>query len=214
MGRLAYVIAGLLLIPLLDVLFLAYVASALLGWQWTILLVVLTALLGMLFVRAEGRHTLRKIQQALGEGRAPTNEIIDGGMLIAAGAFLLTPGLVTDAIGFILVLPITRIPLRMALKKFLIVPYVDKQTGGFATGKVYTFGFPGDDDSSRTPGGWSPGGGGSGGGGGSAGSGGIFGRFGSGDGGSEDTVDLGPESYEVEFEDEETDDETGTGGRN
>lgn len=206
MGRLRYVLAGLLLIPLLDVLFLAYVASTLLGWQWTILLVVLTALLGMLFVRAEGRHTLRKIQRALAEGRAPTNEIIDGGMLIAAGAFLLTPGLVTDAIGFILVLPITRIPLRMAIKKFFIVPYIDKQTGGFATGKVYTFGFPDDDDTSRTPGGWTPGGSGD------EGSGGIFGGFRSGsDGSSDDTVDLGPESYEVEFEDE--DDETGTGER-
>lgn len=213
MGRLRYVFAALLLIPLLDVLFLAYVASALLGWEWTMLLVVLTALLGMLFVRAEGRHTVRKIQQALSEGRAPTNEFIDGGMLIAAGAFLLTPGLVTDAIGFILVLPITRIPLRMALKKFLIVPYVDNKTGGFATGNVYTFGFPGDDDSSRTPGGWTPGGGGGGSGSGGGGSsGGIFGGFGSGGGGDpEDTVDLGPESYDVEFEDE--DDETGTGDR-
>lgn len=206
MGRLRYVFAGLLLIPLLDVLFLAYVASTLLGWQWTILLVVLTALLGMLFVRAEGRHTLRKIQQSLAEGRAPTNEIIDGGMLIAAGAFLLTPGLVTDAIGFILVLPITRIPLRMAIKKFIIVPLVDKQTGGFASGKVYTFGFPDDDDSSRTPGGWTSGGDGGGGGGG-----GIFGGFGSGGRSSDDTVDLGPESYEVEFEDD--DDETSTGDR-
>ena len=197
MGRLRYAFAALLLIPLLDVLFLAYVASALLGWEWTILLVVLTALLGMLFVRAEGRHTLQKIQQALAEGRAPTNEIIDGGMLIAAGAFLLTPGLVTDALGFILVLPITRIPLRMALKRFVIVPYVDSQTGGFASGKVYTFGFPGDDDSSRTPGGWTAGGG-------DGGGSGIFGGFGGrGDSGSEDTVDLGPESYEVQFDDED-----------
>lgn len=191
MGRLRYAFVALLLIPLLDALFLAYVASALLGWEWTVLLVVLTALLGMLFVRAEGRHTLRKIQHALAEGRAPTNELIDGGMLIAAGAFLLTPGLVTDAIGFILVLPLTRVPLRMALKKFVIVPYVDAQTGGFATGKVYTFGFPDGDQAARTPGGWTPNG--------SGGSGPQ----------SDDTVDLGPDAYDVEFEDKDQGDDDG-----
>jgi len=51
------VIAVLLLIPLLDVVMLAVVADQLLGWQITVLLVVLTGLLGMLLVRAEGRHT-------------------------------------------------------------------------------------------------------------------------------------------------------------
>ena len=90
MGRFRYAIFALLLIPLADALLLAYVASAVLDWTLVVLLVVLTALLGMLFVRAEGRHTMRKIQQALAEGRAPTDELIDGGMLIAAGAFLLT----------------------------------------------------------------------------------------------------------------------------
>lgn len=200
MGRLRYVFAALLLIPLLDALFLAYVASAILGWEWTVLLVVLTALLGMLFVRAEGRHTVRKIQRALVDGRAPTNELIDGGMLIAAGAFLLTPGLVTDAIGFILVLPITRIPLRKLLKRFVIVPYVDAQTGGFASGRVYTFGFPGDSDQARTPGGWSPGGG-------DDSNTGMFGGLGgmgqNEDPQSDDTVDLGPDAYDVEFEDDD-----------
>lgn len=185
MGRFRLAFAALLLIPLLDALLLVYVASSVLDWPLVVLLVVLTALLGMLFVRAEGRHTLRKIQEAMLEGRPPTDELIDGGMLIAAGAFLLTPGLVTDAIGFVLVLPITRIPLRLFLKRFLIVPYVDAQTGGFATGNVYTFGFPGSDDAARTPGGWTPSGGGS-----------------NGGKSHDDTVDLGPDAYEVEFEDE------------
>lgn len=202
MGRFRLAFAALLLIPLLDALLLAYVASALLSWPLVVLLVVLTALLGMLFVRAEGRHTLRRIQEALAEGRAPTDELIDGGMLIAAGAFLLTPGLVTDAIGFVLVLPITRIPLRALLKRFVIVPYVDAQTGGFATGRVYTFGFPGGDDQARTPGGWPPGPGDDSGANGAAG-----GRH------PDDTVDLDPDAYEVEFEDEDEDDETDGGHR-
>lgn len=134
-------IALLLLIPLLDALLLVFLVPFL-GWKLVVLLVVLTALLGMFLVRLEGRHTLAKIQRKLAKGEAPTNEVIDGGLLIAAGAFLLTPGLVTDTLGFLFVIPITRYPIRWALKRWVIVPYMDKQTGGLTSGKVYIGGFP------------------------------------------------------------------------
>ncbi|MGA9399261.1 FxsA family protein [Haladaptatus sp.] len=134
-------LALLLLIPLLDGLFLVFVATQI-GWQITVLLVVLTALLGMLLVRAEGRHTIRKIQSDLASGDIPTNRIIDGGFLLVAGAFLLTPGLITDTLGFLFALPPTRAVFRTVAKKWVITPYIDKQTGGFASGNVYTFGFP------------------------------------------------------------------------
>lgn len=189
-----WLLAALLVVPLADAFLLVFVAGQI-GAVPTVALVVLTALLGMLFVRAEGRHTLAKMQRAAARGEIPTNEAVDGGMLIAAGAFLLTPGLVTDALGFLLALPVTRIPIRMVLKRYVIVPLLERQTGGFATGNVYTFGFPGDD-------------------GGPAG--GTFQMGGSGPGPnagggvggstrSDDTVDLGPDAYEVEFEDEDDD---------
>ncbi|WP_058365119.1 FxsA family protein [Haloparvum sedimenti] len=143
--RLRYLFALFLLIPLADALFLVVVADAV-GWQVTVALVVLTALLGTLLVRAEGRHTLARIQRKAASGEPPTDELLDGAMLIAAGAFLLTPGLVTDALGFLLALPPTRIPLRAALKRFVVVPYLDKQTGGFATGNVWIGGFPDGDE--------------------------------------------------------------------
>lgn len=137
-------ILALLLIPFLDAVLLALVVTqfGFINWVGMILLVVLTGLVGMLLVRAEGRRTIRKMQRQLVEGKPPTNELLDGGLLIAAGAFLLTPGLVTDLLGFVLVLPITRIPIRAGLKRFVIVPYADKKTGGFASGKVWTVGFP------------------------------------------------------------------------
>lgn len=131
----------LLLIPLLDALLLV-VLVPFLGWQVVVLLVVLTALIGLLLARLEGRHTMAKIQRKLVRGEPPTDELIDGGLLIAAGAFLLTPGLVTDAIGLLLIVPLTRYPIRWGLKRWLIVPYIDSQTGGFATGNVYIGGFP------------------------------------------------------------------------
>ncbi|WP_435155280.1 FxsA family protein [Haladaptatus sp. DFWS20] len=150
-------LALLLLIPLLDGLFLVLVADQI-GWQLTVALVVLTALLGMLLVRAEGRHTIRKIQSDLQRGDIPTNRIIDGGFLLIAGAFLLTPGLITDALGFLLAFPVTRAVFRTVAKKWIITPYIDKQTGGFASGNVYTFGFPNPGESTSDATGGSSGG--------------------------------------------------------
>jgi len=140
----------LLLIPLFDALLLVVVASQI-GPVPTVLIVVLTALLGMLLVRAEGRHTLARIQRKLASGELPTDELMDGGLLIAAGAFALTPGLVTDAVALLLVLPPTRIPVRLGLKKFVVTPYVERKTGGFATGNVYIGGFPNDDGPAGGP---------------------------------------------------------------
>jgi UPF0716 protein FxsA len=142
-------LAVLLIVPLVDAIFLIVVADWL-SWPITVLLVVLTALLGTLFVRAEGRHTVRRFQRALAEGRSPTNELLDGGFLIAAGALLLTPGLVTDAIGFLFVLPPSRYVLRRLLKQFVVKPYVEKKTDGFVSGNVYTAGFPESEGSGET----------------------------------------------------------------
>jgi len=186
---------ALLLVPLADAIFLVFVAGEL-GWELTVALVVLTALLGTLFVRAEGRATLARIQQSLAKGEPPTDELVDGGLLIAAGAFLLTPGLVTDALGFLIVFPLTRVPFRWAVKRY-VRPRLDAKTGGFATGNVYTFGFPGDDDGA-TGGPFGPGASGGGGAGGAAGSG---GPFGGGTTSDDDTVDLDEDAYEVDFED-------------
>ena len=136
-------LASLLLIPLVDAFVLvAIVGWGVLTWLQTVALVVLTGLIGMLLVRAEGRSTLARFQRKLAAGSPPTDELLDGGLLIASGAFLLTPGLVTDLIGFLLVLPPTRLPIRVALKRWVVVPYIDKQTGGLGSGKVWTFGFP------------------------------------------------------------------------
>ncbi|WP_232686392.1 FxsA family protein [Halobacterium zhouii] len=204
--RLRWLFVALLVVPLADALFLVFVAGQI-GWELTVALVVLTALLGTLFVRAEGRATIRRLQQSLAKGEAPTDELVDGGLLIAAGAFLLTPGLVTDALGFLLVIPVTRIPIRYALKRWVITPKLDAKTGGFATGNVYTFGFPGNDGDDPFGG---AGGAGPFGGGGDADAGG--GPFGGGvDPGDasdspddSDTVDLGEDAYDVDVDDDET----------
>jgi len=144
----------LLLIPLADALLLV-VLTGYLGWQLVVALVVLTALVGLLFVRVAGRHTIVRIQRKLRQGESPTDELIDGGLLLVAAGFLLTPGLVTDALGLLIVVPVTRYPFRWGLKRWVLVPYFDRKTGGFVTGRIYSGGFPGDD---RGNGGTAPGG--------------------------------------------------------
>jgi UPF0716 protein FxsA len=141
MARTRWYIAALLLIPLSDALLLV-VLSQWIEWPIIVALVVLTGLVGMLLVRAEGRATLRRLQRKLATGDLPTNELMDGAMLIAAGAFLLTPGLVTDTIGFAFALPFTRYPVREVLKRYVVKPYLDKRAEGFVSGNVWVGGFP------------------------------------------------------------------------
>ncbi|WP_049997866.1 FxsA family protein [Halococcus sediminicola] len=137
----------LLLIPLFDMVVLVAVATQTpLGWVGAVALVVLTALIGMLLVRAEGRHTAQKIQSQIQRGSLPGDELLDGGLLIAAGAFLLTPGLVTDLVGLVLVVPVTRWPVRKAIKRWLVIPYLDRKMGGIASGVAYGGGFPDEED--------------------------------------------------------------------
>ena len=145
------VIGVLLLIPLLDAMLLAVLATQF-PLTWIVALVVLTALIGMLLVRAEGRHTLAKIQRKTATGELPTDELVDGGLLLVAGALFLTPGLVTDLVALLFTLPPTRYPVRVFVKKYVITPYVDAKTGGFASGNVYIGGFPNGDDPAGAPG--------------------------------------------------------------
>lgn len=145
------VIGVLLLVPLLDVMLLVVLATRV-GPVLTVALVVLTAFIGLLLVRAEGRHTMAKIQRKLGQGEPPTDELLDGGLLLVAGALMLTPGLVTDAVGLVLALPPTRYPIRVAVKKYVVKPYADAKTGGFASGNVYVGGFPNQGDGESFPG--------------------------------------------------------------
>jgi UPF0716 protein FxsA len=72
--------------------------------------------------------------------------------LLVAAVTLLTPGLVTDLVGFLLVVPFTRYPIRLAVKKWVVVPYADAKSRGFVTGNVWVGGFP-DEEGAPGPGG-------------------------------------------------------------
>ena len=94
-------------VPLIEVWLLVKVGS-LIGAGWTIFLVVLTAVIGAALVRAQGLSTLARSQELLHRGELPAVELLEGAALLIAGAPLLTPGFLTDTVGFLLLLP----PLR------------------------------------------------------------------------------------------------------
>lgn len=115
-----------LLLSLADALFLLVVASYI-GALPTVGLVILTATLGVLLVRSEGRNTLARMQRRLAQGEAPTDELVDGAMILLGAGFLITPGLLTDLTGFLFVIPVTRYPLRVAAKRWIVGPYVRRK---------------------------------------------------------------------------------------
>ncbi len=129
--------ALVLLIPLFDAMILVIVAGEI-GAVPTVAIVVLTALVGLIMARFEGRRNLRRIERSLRAGDVPTDRVLDGAFILAAGLLLLTPGLVTDAVGFLFLFGLTRAPIRIALKRWVLVPYLDKRSGGMVTGEVYT----------------------------------------------------------------------------
>ena len=96
-----------LTVPIIEIWFLIQVGS-IIGVGWTILVVIGTAIAGAWLVRSQGLAILRRIQQETALGRVPTHDMLEGLLLLVAGAVLLTPGFFTDAIGFILLVPAVR----------------------------------------------------------------------------------------------------------
>ena len=97
-------------IPILEMWVLIEVGARI-GALSTVALVFLTAALGLALLRQQGTDTLFKLNQKVAQGQLPASEILSGVMLAVGGALLLTPGFITDAIGFACLLPITRKPL-------------------------------------------------------------------------------------------------------
>lgn len=110
-----FLFIAFVVIPIVEIYFLISVGSAI-GAGWTIGLILFTAFLGAILVRAQGFSTFIKVQEMLAKGEMPAIEILEGVFLLVAGALLLTPGFVTDAIGFACLTPPLR---RWIIKKIL-----------------------------------------------------------------------------------------------
>ncbi|PRO64320.1 FxsA family protein [Alkalicoccus urumqiensis] len=102
-----------LLLLLLIVVPSLEMAVILLSWNLiglfpTILMVVLTGVLGAWLAKREGLQAVRRAQLRTSQGQVPGNEILDGICILIGGIVLLTPGFISDAFGFLLLIPATR----------------------------------------------------------------------------------------------------------
>ncbi len=123
-------------IPLIEIAVFISVGGQIGVWP-TIALVILTAIAGSALLRWQGFSTLMRARQSLDQGIVPMKEVFDGVCLLAAGALLLTPGFVTDALGLLLFVPAFRHGLGRALWRHLAargVIHVHTQGGGFDGG--------------------------------------------------------------------------------
>ncbi len=96
-----------LLIPLLEIYLLIKVGG-IIGALPTVFMVVFTAVLGAWLLRIQGLSTLMRVRATLAQGGIPAVEMLEGAVLLVAGALLLTPGFFTDAIGFACLVPSLR----------------------------------------------------------------------------------------------------------
>jgi UPF0716 protein FxsA len=94
-------------VPILEMVVLIQVGQQI-GALWTIALVLLTAFIGINLLRHQGLATLNRASWRIQSGQIPAQEMLEGILLAVGGALLLTPGFVTDGIGFLLLLPFTR----------------------------------------------------------------------------------------------------------
>lgn len=109
-----YLLVLLLALPFID-FYLLFVVAESIGFVQTIGVILLTGIIGAHLIRREGIHILLKLQRSVTAGEASRN-MIEGAMIVLAGIFLLTPGLITDIGGILLVFR----PLRERLVVYLM----------------------------------------------------------------------------------------------
>jgi UPF0716 protein FxsA len=101
-------------IPLLDMVTIILLGRAI-GFWGTIALVILCGVVGSALARGQGAHVWGAIQRELAEGRPPSYGLLDGLLVLIAGALLVAPGFLTDIVGLLLLLP----PVREVVKRHL-----------------------------------------------------------------------------------------------
>ncbi len=125
-----------LIIPLVEITILIQIGQ-IFGVGYTIALVIGTAALGAALFRQQGLSTLAKVQISMDQGELPATELIEGLMLLIAGALLLTPGFFTDVFGFLILIP----PLRNKIAQNLLINFIQshintRQTSSESSGRI------------------------------------------------------------------------------
>jgi UPF0716 protein FxsA len=101
-------------VPLVELYVIIQIGGAI-GIIPTLLLLVADSIIGTMLMKSQGRAAWARFNEATSEGRIPAREVADGALIILGGAFLLTPGFITDIFGFLLLIPPTRALFRRSV---------------------------------------------------------------------------------------------------
>ena len=113
------VVLFIVLVPLIELVLLSQVLNKA-GLLPTLTIVCLTGFIGVSLARRQGAMAWKAIQRQMSSGQTPSKEILNGVMILFAGAFLITPGIITDVVGFSLLVPQIRMWLGARLSKWFI----------------------------------------------------------------------------------------------
>jgi len=105
-------------VPVIELALLIRVGS-IIGTLNTVLIVILTAIVGAYMVKLEGLGVMYRIHENMQAGIFPAEELINGVMILMAGALLLTPGFFTDVIGFLMVFPLSRNFIKKIARRYI-----------------------------------------------------------------------------------------------
>jgi UPF0716 protein FxsA len=120
-------------VPLVEIFVLVQVGQVIGAW-WTILLLVAASVLGTWLVKREGSRAWAALREALQTGRMPARELADAGLILVGGTLMLTPGFLSDILGVLLILPLTRPIARRVLTRLVATRLVGPVGGGFGGG--------------------------------------------------------------------------------
>jgi UPF0716 protein FxsA len=126
-------VIAFVVVPLLEIYVLIQVGQVIGAW-WTVLLLIADSIVGGWLIRREGRRAWQALTAALNSGQMPAKELADGALILIGGTLMLTPGFVTDALGILLIVPLTRPVARRLLtkvvRKRLVVSRIDERMDG------------------------------------------------------------------------------------
>ncbi len=105
-------VALFIVVPLAELYIIVQVVGEAIGPVWTIVILAVDSVVGSLLLRSQGRAVWRRFNEVLASGSMPHREVVDGVLVIFGGAFLITPGFLTDIVGLLLLIPPTRAVIR------------------------------------------------------------------------------------------------------
>jgi UPF0716 protein FxsA len=118
-----------IVLPVAEIYVLIQIGQVIGAW-WTVLLLLADGVAGSMLVKHEGGRAWRALQQAIEQRRMPATELADGALILIGGTLLVTPGFLSDVVGFFCILPVTRPLARRVLARMITRKFLGGPGGG------------------------------------------------------------------------------------